>query len=182
MNIDLSVEMNSLMQHWSPGASSRGMRKKPIVDSFTRLQKDRLLQLREAVSESMAGVAKDTRTSSNEASALGTHQADAGSDAYDRDFVLSHLSREQDALHEINQALQRIDAGTYGVCEMSGKPITRARLEAIPFARLTVECQSQLEKENKVSRVRLPATSPCYPADEDDEEGDEEPSVANTQD
>jgi RNA polymerase-binding transcription factor DksA len=87
------------------------------------------------------------------------HQADAGSDAYDRDFALSLLSQEQDALYEIDQALKRIELGTYGVCEMSGKQIPRARLEAIPFARFTVECQSQLEKQNKASRVRQSVTS-----------------------
>jgi RNA polymerase-binding transcription factor DksA len=87
------------------------------------------------------------------------HQADAGSDAYDRDFALSLLSQEQDALYEIDQALKRIELGTYGVCEMSGKPILHARLEAIPFARFTVECQSQLEKQNKASRVRQSVTS-----------------------
>jgi RNA polymerase-binding transcription factor DksA len=77
------------------------------------------------------------------------HQADAGSDAYDRDFALSLLSQEQDALYEIEEALKRIEAGVYGICEMSGKPIPHPRLEAIPFARCTVECQSQIEKEKK---------------------------------
>ena len=69
------------------------------------------------------------------------------------------LAKEQDALYEIDQALKRIELGTYGICEMSGKPIPRARLEAIPFARFTVECQSQLEKQNKASRVRQSVTS-----------------------
>jgi DnaK suppressor protein len=68
------------------------------------------------------------------------HQADAGSDAYDRDFALNLLTQEQDALYEIEEALKRVDSGTYGICEMSGKPIPQARLEAIPFARFTVEC------------------------------------------
>jgi RNA polymerase-binding transcription factor DksA len=53
------------------------------------------------------------------------HQADAGSDAYDRDFALSLLSQEQDALYEIDEALKRIELGTYGKCEMSGKPISQ---------------------------------------------------------
>ncbi len=122
------------------------------LDPFTRKQKDKLLQLRDAMVDSMAGVAQDTlrsRAEGSEASAFGMHQADAGSDAYDRDFALSLLSQEQDALYEIDQALKRIDLGTYGICEMSGKHIPRARLEAIPFARFTVECQSQLEKQNK---------------------------------
>jgi len=94
------------------------------LDPFTRRQKERLLQLRDAMVDSMAGVAQDTlrsRAEGSEASAFGMHQADAGSDAYDRDFALSLLSQEQDALYEIDQALKRIELGTYGVCEMSGK-------------------------------------------------------------
>ncbi len=132
------------------------------LDPFVRAQKEKLLQLRDAMVDSMAGVAQDTlrsRAEGSEASAFGMHQADAGSDAYDRDFALSLLSQEQDALYEIDQALKRIELGTYGVCEMSGKPIPRARLEAIPFARFTVECQSQLEKQSKASRVRQSVTS-----------------------
>jgi DnaK suppressor protein len=132
------------------------------LDPFTRKQKEKLLQLRDAMVDSMAGVAQDTlrsRAEGSEASAFGMHQADAGSDAYDRDFALSLLSQEQDALYEIDQALKRIELGTYGKCEMSGKPIPHARLEAIPFARFTVECQSQLEKQNKASRVRQSVTS-----------------------
>src|SRR5947209_15335178 len=132
------------------------------LSPFVRQQKEKLLNLRDAMVDSMAGVAQDTlrsRAEGSEASAFGMHQADAGSDAYDRDFALSLLSQEQDALYEIDQALKRIELGTYGICEMSGKQIPRARLEAIPFARFTVECQSQLEKQNKASRVRQSVTS-----------------------
>src|SRR5882762_9874271 len=136
--------------------------KQKKLDPFVRGQKDKLLQLRDAMVDSMAGVAKDnlrSRAEGSEASAFGMHQADAGSDAYDRDFALSLLSQEQDALYEIDQALKRIELGTYGICEMSGKPISHARLEAIPFARFTVECQSQLEKQNKHFNIRKPVTS-----------------------
>jgi DnaK suppressor protein len=147
------------------------------LDPFTRSQKDKLLQLRDAMVDSMAGVAKDnlrSRAEGSEASAFGMHQADAGSDAYDRDFALSLLSQEQDALYEIDQALKRIELGTYGTCEMSGKSISHARLEAIPFARFTVECQSQLEKQNKASRVRQSVTSLFGLTDEEGAEGEEE--------
>jgi RNA polymerase-binding transcription factor DksA len=151
--------------------------KKRRLDPFTRGQKDKLLQLRDAMVDSMAGVAKDnlrSRAEGSEASAFGMHQADAGSDAYDRDFALSLLSQEQDALYEIDQALKRIELGTYGTCEMSGKAISHARLEAIPFARFTVECQSQLEKQNKASRVRQSVTSLFGLTDEESAEGEEE--------
>ena len=146
----------------SPAEIFRDNHKPRRLDPFTKAQKQKLLQLRDAMVDSMAGVAQDTlrsRAEGSEASAFGMHQADAGSDAYDRDFALSLLSQEQDALYEIDQALKRIELGTYGICEMSGKQIPRARLEAIPFARFTVECQSQLEKQNKASRVRQSVTS-----------------------
>jgi DnaK suppressor protein len=129
---------------------------------FLIKQNERLLALRDNILDSMNGVAKDTlrsRAEGSEASAFGMHQADAGSDAYDRDFALSLLSQEQDALYEIEEALKRIEGGTYGVCEMSNKAIAHARLEAIPFARYTVECQAQIEKMNKVQRSRTPVTS-----------------------
>ncbi|MEO5721280.1 MAG: TraR/DksA C4-type zinc finger protein [Chthoniobacterales bacterium] len=159
--------------------------KQKKLDPFTKGQREKLLYLRDAMVDSMAGVAKDnlrSRAEGSEASAFGMHQADAGSDAYDRDFALSLLSQEQDALYEIDQALKRIDLGTYGVCEMSGKPISHARLDAIPFARFTVECQSQLEKQNKASRVRQSVTSLFGLTDDDSSEGEEEESKSDRDD
>jgi RNA polymerase-binding transcription factor DksA len=147
------------------------------LDPFIRKQKEKLLQLRDAMVDSMAGVAQGTlrsRAEGSEASAFGMHQADAGSDAYDRDFALSLLSQEQDALYEIDEALKRIELGTYGKCEMSGKPIPHARLEAIPFARFTVECQSQLEKQSRASRVRQSVTSLFGLTEEESGDGEEE--------
>ena len=147
------------------------------LDPFTGKQKQKLLELRDAMVDSMAGVAQGTlrsRAEGSEASAFGMHQADAGSDAYDRDFALSLLSQEQDALYEIDEALKRIEIGTYGKCEMSGKSIPHARLEAIPFARFTVECQSQLEKQSKASRVRHSVTSLFGLTDEEGGETEEE--------
>ncbi|MDQ6656390.1 MAG: TraR/DksA family transcriptional regulator [Verrucomicrobiota bacterium] len=161
-----------------------GSRPKPMnLDPFTASQREKLLQLRDAMLDSMAGNAQDTlrsRAEGSEASAFGMHQADAGSDAYDRDFALSLLSQEQDALYEIDQALKRIDLGTYGVCEMSGKPIGHPRLEAIPFARFTVECQSQLEKQNKAARVRQSVTSLFGLTDDEGGETEEEDREAKS--
>ena len=151
---------------------------KPVVlTPFLKKQQERLLHLRDAMLDSMMGVAKDnlrTRAEGSEASAFGMHQADAGSDAYDRDFALSLLSQEQDALYEIEEALKRVISGTYGTCEMSGKPIAHARLEALPFARYTVECQSQIEKQGKVTRARVPVTSLFGLTDEEPGEKEEE--------
>jgi RNA polymerase-binding transcription factor DksA len=164
-------------------ARPNGKPLKPVVMTpFLKKQKEKLLQLRDSMLDSMMGVAKDnlrTRAEGSEASAFGMHQADAGSDAYDRDFALSLLSQEQDALYEIEEALKRIDFGTYGVCEMSNKPIAHARLEALPFARYTVECQSQIEKMGKVTRARVPVTSLFGLTDEEggSETEEEEPAT-----
>lgn len=147
------------------------------LNPFLRKQKKRLLVLRDAMLDSMNGVAQDTlraRAENNEASAFGMHQADAGSDSYDRDFALSLLSQEQDALYEIDEALKRIELGTYGVCEMSGKAINHERLEAIPFTRFTVECQSQIERQNKAQRVRQSVTSLFGLTDDDEPDKEEE--------
>src|SRR4029077_1649624 len=99
------------------------------------------------------------------------------------DFALSLLSQEQDALYEIDEALKRIELGTYGKCQMSGKSIPHARLEAIPFARFTVECQSKLEKQSKASRVRQSVTSLFGLTEEEGAESEteeEQPAPAET--
>ncbi len=110
-----------------------------------------MLELREHIWNQMHGVAQDSLRAKSDAagSAFGMHQADAGSDAYEKDFALSLLSQEQDAIYEIDQAIKRIESGTYGICEMSGEVIPETRLEAIPYARFTAYCQHQMEKENK---------------------------------
>ncbi len=149
---------------------------------FFEKQRERLLALKDTLLDSMTGVAKDnlrSRAEGSEASAFGMHQADAGSDAYDRDFALSLLSQEQDSLYEIDEALKRIDNGTYGTCEMSGKPIPQARLEALPFTRYTVECQAELEKRSRYQRHRQPVSSLFGLADEEGGEGDEEDSSSD---
>ena len=121
--------------------------------SFLEKQRRNLFSLREEISNTMAGVARGSvgeHADGADASAFGMHQADAGSDAYDRDLALNLLSQESNALHEIKDALERIRLGSYGYCEISGQIIMKERLEAIPFARLTVECQSQLEKQSRL--------------------------------
>ena len=81
--------------------------------------------------------------------------ADSGTDNFDRDFALSLLSADQDSVYEIEEALKRIEKKTYGVCELTGKTIPRARLEAIPWTRFTVEAQAQLERDGALRQRRL---------------------------
>ena len=153
---------------------------------FNKKQRHRLLELKDSLVDSMNGMAEDTlraRAEGSEASAFGMHQADAGSDAYDRDFALSLLSKEQDALFEIDEALKRLDNGTYGTCEASGKPIPQARLEALPFARFTIECQAEYERDVGPGGGRRPVRSLFgLMGDEDEEEEGEEKETVDKSD
>ena len=155
------------------------------VTGWESKQRDRLLQLKDTLLDSMSGVGRDSlrnRAEGGEASAFGMHTADAGSDAYDRDFALSLLSQERDSLFEIDAALKKINDGNYGFCEISGKAIPHNRLEALPFARYTVECQADLEKTNRLTRVRQPVTSLFGLGEEGETESEEEDTTTETKD
>ena len=111
-----------------------------------------LLELRERLLQQMSGLAKE---SAEEMPSYSLHMADSGTDNFDRDFALSLLSSDQDAIYEIEEALKRIEKDTYGICELTGKPIPVSRLDAIPWTRFTVEAQSQLEREGALRQRRL---------------------------
>jgi RNA polymerase-binding transcription factor DksA len=111
-----------------------------------------LLDLRERLQNQMSGLAKE---SAEEMSSYSLHMADSGTDNFDRDFALSLLSSDQDAIYEIEEALKRIEKNTYGVCELTQKPIPKARLDAIPWTRFTVEAQAQLEREGALRQRKL---------------------------
>lgn len=113
---------------------------------------NRLLELREQLMRQMNGLAKE---SAQEMPGYSLHMADSGTDNFDRDFALSLLSSDQDAVYEIEEALKRIERNTYGVCELTGKSIPKARLEAIPWARYTVQAQAQLEREGTLRQRRI---------------------------
>jgi RNA polymerase-binding transcription factor DksA len=156
---------------------------------YYKKQMNRLLELRSALYDTMDGMAKETlrsRPEGSDASVGGMHMGDAGSDAYDRDFALSMLSKEQDALYEINEALGRLERGVYGVCELSGKKIPDERLEALPYTRYTREMQEQIERDNLGGKFRRPVVRSVFGLDDaseedEDEEGGESPKEAPPQ-
>ncbi len=112
----------------------------------------RLLELRDQLILQMNGLAKE---SAQEMAGYSLHMADSGTDNFDRDFALSLLSSDQDAIYEIEEALKRIEKNTYGICELTGKTIPRARLDAIPWTRFTVQAQAQLERDGALRQRRL---------------------------
>jgi DnaK suppressor protein len=137
---------------------------------------ENLLELRERLLLQMSGLAKE---SAEEMSSYSLHMADSGTDNFDRDFALSLLSSDQDAIYEIEEALKRIEKNTYGICELTGKQIPKVRLDAIPWTRFTVEAQAQLERDGALRQRRLGALGTVDSAGgvemEEDEEAEEKP-------
>ncbi len=107
-----------------------------------REQLKRLLLLRERVSGEISSISLNSLSPTDRDPSL----SDQGTDTFDREFALKQLSSEQDVLFEIDEAIRRLENGTYGICEMSGEPINIERLQALPYVRYTISTQSELEK------------------------------------
>ena len=89
---------------------------------------------------------KSRLDASGDLSSMPIHMADLGTDNFDQEFSLELMDSERRLLVEIDDALNRITAGTYGICEGTGKPISKARLEAQPWARYSVEYAKMIEQ------------------------------------
>jgi len=136
-----------------------------------------LVDLRERLRNQMNGLARE---SAEEMASYSLHMADSGTDNFDRDFALSLLSADQDAVYEIEEALKRIEKGTYGICELTAKQIPKTRLDAIPWTRFTVEAQAQLERDGALRQRRLGALGTVDSTGatevEEEEEAEERPA------
>lgn len=111
-------------------------------DSDRTRYRDMLLALR---AEMVGDANKLRRESSSAQDALPSHMADAASDTYDRDFSLERLSVSTETVQDIDDALDRIEAGAFGVCEECGGTIGEKRLQVKPWAALCIECQRREE-------------------------------------
>jgi DnaK suppressor protein len=111
-------------------------------------QLNRLLLLRERVSGEISSISLNSLSPTDRDPSL----SDQGTDTFDREFALNQLSSEQDVLFEIDEAIRRIEGGTYGICEIGGDPINIERLQALPYVRYTISAQSELEKGRKTFR------------------------------
>ncbi len=140
------------------GRPAEPMSDKDVPEKFKRYYK-LLLDLRTHLTEGIERHSEETlkRSAKDDAgdlSAYGQHMADAGTDTFDRDFALSMVASEQEALSEIDAAIKRIHDGTYGTCEITQKPIAKERLLAVPFTRYSAEAQKDLERNRHRSRTQ----------------------------
>jgi RNA polymerase-binding protein DksA len=86
------------------------------------------------------------RSNGGNLSTMPLHMADIGTDTFDQDFTLGMAETERALLDEIDAALARIDNKSYGVCQLTGKPIPKARLDAKPWAKYTIEAAKLMER------------------------------------
>jgi RNA polymerase-binding transcription factor DksA len=146
---------------FTPGRSRKPrltLAEKDVPEKFRRYYR-LLIDLRNHVLTKLGEHTEDTllksaKEDSGDLSGYGQHMADAGTDTFDRDFALSLVSSEQEALAEIEAAIKRIHLGTYGVCEVTQKPIAKDRLLAVPFTRYSTEAQKQVERHSHRSVQR----------------------------
>ncbi len=113
--------------------------------------KKRVLKLKEEIIDEIKHISEDTlkksqKDASGDISGYTYHMADVATDTYDREFSLGIASNEREILFELDDALKKIEEGSYGICEECKDLITKKRLLAVPYARLCMKCQTKKEK------------------------------------
>ncbi len=122
---------------------------KPYNKRDSKPFKQKLLEIRSRlrgdVSAMAAGALRKNSESSGDLSSVPIHMADAGSDAYEQENTLSLMQAEEGTLELVEEAIERIEDGAYGICTECGSRIPKARLNAIPYAPFCIRCASEFE-------------------------------------
>jgi RNA polymerase-binding transcription factor DksA len=106
-----------------------------------------LLEARSELIDRVTGLEEDAlRSSGGNLSNMPIHMADIGTDTFDQDLAIGMAETERELLREIDEALDRVVGKTYGVCQLTGKPIPKTRLDAKPWAKYTIESARHIEK------------------------------------
>lgn len=119
-----------------------------------KIFKELLLKKKAELSKGIQHIAKDAlnqsqRDAAGDLSGYSLHMADMATDNYDREFSLGLATNEQKIMHRIDEALEKIEENTFGVCEACNKKISKVRLKIVPYAELCVPCQEKQEKKSK---------------------------------
>ncbi len=120
---------------------------KDDIETFKQALLEKRREILRNVTEFEDEALKKSRLdASGDLSSMPIHMADLGTDNYEQEFALGLMDSERKLLREIDNALQRMTDGTYGICEGTGRPIRKARLKAQPWARYCVEYARMLEQ------------------------------------
>ncbi len=121
----------------------------PVRKLFLKQSKEKLLDMKSQV---LRGIQDDVKEGREGDKDDGRDTYDVASEERDREINYILTDRDRSKLQAVEQALERIEQGTYGICEGCEGEITSERLAAMPFTRLCVQCQSERETEAKRSR------------------------------
>ncbi len=132
--------------------TTKSKRKKMFTASEMRKMRNLLINLRESIIGQINFLAKDNLSRSQNDAEINFRSEEQGTDNYDRDFALNRVSLEQDNIFEIDEALNRIQIGTYGICEICKHPIEKARLMARPYAKMCISCKALTETKGRANR------------------------------
>jgi len=108
------------------------------------LRKEQLLEQIKHLSEDT--LKKTQKDASGDISGYTYHMADVATDSYDREFSMGLASSERQLLYEFDDAMKKIEDGTFGVCEDCKDLISKSRLKVVPYARMCIKCQEKKEK------------------------------------
>lgn len=111
--------------------------------------REMLLRLRERMTGQINFLAADNLSRSDKDNEVSYRSEEQGTDNFDRDFALNRVSLDQEILFEIDEALNRLSLGTFGICDSCGRGIEKARLKAVPYSRMCVACKSRSESGQK---------------------------------
>jgi len=125
----------------------RKLSKKELKD-FKKI----VLKKKEEMLDDLKHISDDTlkksqKEASGDISGYTYHMADVATDNYDREFSLGLASNDRKSLYELEDALKRIEEGSFGICDVCKNPIAKIRLKAVPSARLCIKCQEKREKK-----------------------------------
>lgn len=111
-----------------------------------------IIKRKEEILEDIKHISEDTlkksqKEASGDISGYSYHMADVATDTYDREFCLGLATNERELLYGLDDALKKIDDGSFGICEECSSLIAKTRLKAVPYASLCVRCQRKKEKK-----------------------------------
>ena len=115
--------------------------KKSDIEEF----KKQLIEIQKQINQTLGKVSEDVKTK-EESKGYSQHQADEGTDDFVKNISIEISGKEQMILRQIERCLEKMEEGTYGICDVSGEEIPIKRLEAVPYATMTVKAQGQHEK------------------------------------
>jgi len=128
------------------------LKKKKMLKADLSAFKKLILKKKEDIIDHIREISEETvkksqKDASGDISSYTYHMADVATDNYDREFSMGRVSEDREFLFELDDALKRIEDGSFGICEDCGALVSKTRLKAVPSARLCIKCQEKKDKK-----------------------------------